>query len=549
MDATTKQAALDIPEVVSENTIQQDLVKIWESVFEQSISTDDDFFELGGDSIKAMALVSKINRRFGVLLQIEEIFEDGSFDYQINRIQGVQSPSTENIKRAPVQEFYPLSNTQKGFFALSHINPETVSCNIPIVYKVYGGMDLALAKNSMREIIRRHEILRTSFRIEGSKVVQEVLDKVEFDIPTVERGDRSIREVVESLVKPHNLEAPPLFRVMAIMVEGEVKFLLFDSHHIISDLISLNLFLKEFFLLYRGEPLTPLKNQYKDFAYWQQERMSEVKIKNRDFWLEAFDEVPPKINLPVATETLETYKYNGDTYKFEFDHHEIIELREVCKKEKVSQFTFMMSLFYAFLYKISNQTDLVVGLTSHGRNVPEFHNLIGVFVNTLPVRTQVDPNLSFLDFVHQFKTEIPKYFANQDFPYDSVLQELRAKNLIQNRGLFNVMFEHHQVDWQDPKLNLVDRPLLAPKCDLAFQVGNKVAGEQGAEIILFVEFNKNIFKRETIKILSKYFSSLVEELTTNINTKISDLGDYEAFKNGPYELQEKFHKIDLRHEL
>jgi len=438
MDITTNQDLLNGSQVDSKNSVQQELEKIWEIVFERPINTDDDFFELGGDSIKAMALVSKINRKFGVLLQIEEIFEDGSFNYQLSRIQDTQNPSTENIKRAPVQEFYPLSNTQKGFFAISHMNPETVSCNIPIVYKVYGGLDLGLARNSMREIVRRHEILRTSFRIEGSKVVQEVLDQVEFDIPTVERGDRSIREVVEACVKPHNLEAPPLFRVTAILVEGEVKFLLFDSHHIISDLISLNLFLKEFFLLYRGEPLTPLKNQYKDFAYWQQERMAEVNAQNKDFWLEAFDEVPPPINLPVATEEMEEHKFNGDTYKFEFDHHEIIELREVCKKEKVSQFTFMMSLFYAFLYKISNQKDLAVGLTSHGRNVPEFHNLIGVFVNTLPVRMQVDPTLNFLDFVNQFKRIIPKYFANQDFPYDSVLQQLRAKQLIQNRGLFNV---------------------------------------------------------------------------------------------------------------
>ena len=546
MDATAKQDTLANVQVDSTNIIQSDLIKIWEDVFNRQISPEDDFFQLGGDSIGAMSLVSKINRKFGVLLQIEEIFENSSFAYQLNRIENKHVSSAVSINRAPDLESYPLANTQKSFYTINQLNPNSISGNVPLVIKVIGGLNVEFCQKSILEIIRRHDMLRTAFRIEGAKVVQEVLDDIEFEIVVIERKDESMRELMDKYVKPFDLAVPPLFRIFAVRKNDTINYLIFDSHHIISDLISINVFLNELITLAKGDPLNPLKIQYKDFAYWQQKQLPEIVSKQKDFWMDTFDKVPPKINLP--TDPFEEIKtgFKGDTYKFEFEKEEIFRLKELCKKEKVTQFTFVMALFYVFLHKISNQDDLVVALSSHGRKYPELHDLIGVFVNTLPVRMKIDPNLSFSTFLEEFKQQVPKYFANEDFSYDLILQHLRANNIIKFEGLFNVMFEYHIVNTDESHLSVVDRPLLVPKCDLALQVG-----ERGTkELVFFVEYAKNIFRRDSIIMLSKYFSSLMKEVIECIDIEISDISSFTNFKEAPHKLDEKYHKIDkIRHFL
>lgn len=532
------------PKVVDE------LIKIWEGVFEHQVSAGDNFFQLGGDSIKAMELISKINRKFGILLQIEEIFEDGSLAYQLDRIQNKSSYTGRSLKPAPVQDKYPLSNTQRNFFTVSQFDPDGVTCNVPIIYKVYNDLDIDKSNESIKEVIRRHHVLRTSYYIDGAKVVQEVVDDVDFDIITIDRKGRSIRQLLEEYIKPYDLKKPPLFRVYAIRMEGIVKLLIIDSHHSVSDLISLHNFTREMLALNRGESLEPLPVQYKDFAYWQQHKMPEVSQKQQGFWMDTFAKVPPKINLPMDVDQSSQGKFYGDTYKFEFEGFEIFKMRELCKRENISQFTFIMSLFYVFLHKISNQDDLVVGISSHGRHYPEVHKLVGAFVNTLPIRMKVAPGLSFSSFVQQFKVQIPKYFANQDYSYDLVLQNLRAKNVIQHQGLFNVFFEHFIIDWYDPKLNLVDRPSLVPKTDFAMFVGNKVASDLGREeVLFFVEYNKNKFSLDTIEMLAKYFSVLVDEVIQDIDMEIAELKSFADFKNGPHQEVKKYHLIDPRHDL
>lgn len=503
------------------------LLKIWEEVFEQTVKQSDDFFQLGGDSLKAMKLISKINKRFGVLLQLDDIFHNASFKYQLDRILDNENETAKKIPPAYIADYYPVSDAQRRFFILHLLDSQSVDYNIPVVLKVAGEMDLDRCRAAFSKIIERHEILRTTFELDGVQIIQKVQKEFAFDLEVINRDEGAIENNASQCIQPFELNIPPLFRVFAIKQKERIAYLVLDFHHIIMDLLSYNTLLDEFVKNYHDQDLEELPIQYKDYAVWQKNNKDEVLIdQQREFWMETFETIPSRLNLPVDNYYVDpSLRNQGDTYHFKLLNHLSSKLKQVCQAEKVSMFTVISATFYLLLSKLTKQKDFVVGLSTHGRQHTQLFDLIGVFINTVPIRVKIDPAHNYQQLLQEHKSKMAGYLANQDYSYDLILDDLRKKQLIENDNLFNVMLEYHKfknqkIESSEFYLEKVSIPNTSSRFDLSL-----IVAEDENEVRFSLDYSKGLFQKNTIESFANEFEALLQKITEEVGFELKDYFD------------------------
>ena len=255
------------------NEAEEKLVKIWQEVLGvEKISINDNFFELGGHSLKATNLAVKIHKVFNAGLTLGEIFAASTIKNMALRIGTAKEKAFTAIDRIDVQEYYPVSSSQKRLFIINQLEGNNTTYNLPSMVMIDGKLDLERFNHVFEELVKRHESLRTSFTMIGEEPVQIIHDDLNIDIEYTEGAEDQMRELVTNFIKPFDLGQAPLLRVALAKVNPNRHLLMFDLHHIIADGVSAVILVKEFASLYSGDKLPELKIQYKDFAAWQNAR-------------------------------------------------------------------------------------------------------------------------------------------------------------------------------------------------------------------------------------------------------------------------------------
>ncbi len=404
---------IDRGEIIApRNEIEAKLLKIWQKILgRDQIGVTNDFFEVGGHSLKATRLTAHILKEMNVEISLLEIFEKSTIAEMAELIAQKEKSTYSTIEPIEIQGYYPASSAQKRLFVLEKLDKNSLSYNMPFIMNIDDEVDPERLEIVLNELIKRHEVLRTSFELVDGETVQRVHKDVEFKINYLQLGSDNdeIEKIVKDFIRPFDLSQAPLLRVDLVKLEDK-HLLMIDMHHIISDGVSRNIFFNELIKLYDGEELPPLRIQYKDFAAWQNKLFESEKMKKQeDYWLETFADgvngnVIPVLNLPTDYPRPAIMSFEGDRHRFQIDKELTSELNKLASNKGATLFMVLLSAYNILLSKYSGQEDIIVGTPIEDRTHADLELVMGMFVNTLALRNKADGNKVYPEFLQDIKS-------------------------------------------------------------------------------------------------------------------------------------------------
>ncbi len=519
--------------IAPRNKIEAKLLTLWADVLEMEeskISVDANFLELNGNSLRTIMLISKIFKEFEVRVPLAQVFQQPTIIGLAQYIRSAEETKYYTIDPAEKKEYYPLTSSQKRLYFIQQMYPESIVYNLTMARALDSRFDKDKIEHTFRQMIRRYEILRTSFTMSGDEPVQRVLDAADvvFNIEYHDIANEEKRpddtEIVQRIVRPIDLSQPPLFRVGLVKVGENEYFLILDKHHIIMDAVSFNVFFGDFFSLFEGKEPEPVKLHYKDYAEWQNsDRMKEVAAGQKEFWLKEFDGDIPVLNIPTDYVRSDIQSSEGSSIDFMIKDDTFDQLRVFANNEEVTSFVLFLSFFNILLSNLSGQEDIVVGTGTAGRGHQDLEKILGMFVNTLALRNYPVGNVTFREFVGDVKKRTLDVFDNQDYQFEDLVETLPLEVDVSRNPLFDVMIVGQDIPVSEgDKAALQFTPLKyrnrTTMYDLTF-----VFRESENGINMTFEYSTSLFKEEAIETLIRFFKNIVSFALTQPDRTLKEI--------------------------
>ncbi len=508
--AGVRDVLLDSPYVPPAGEAQETMSRVWKEFFGlDRVGIKDDFFELGGDSLKAMNLSNLLQKEMDVDIPVPEFFNNPTVETLAQfASQHAVKETFDAIPAAEQKEYYPLSTAQTRIYLLQQMDPNATPYNeqIALVLQPKGDLDIEKITETFRELIQRHESFRTSFHLVEGEPRQRIHDDVPFEIEFQESSSPlsplPSREHL-SFIRPFDLSQPPMFRVQLVKQPEKEYILVVDIHHIISDGTSQAVLVRDFAALYAGEELPPLEVTYKDFAQWQNQRYLSAAFRRREtYWLHRFDPEQgdfPELELPYDSPRAAVLRFEGGKTGFTFDASETAPLREIAKAEGVTLFMTLLALFKLLLSKLSGQEDIITGTPVAGRRHADVRDIIGIFINTLALRTHLTAGAPLREFLAEIKRYTLQAFENQDYPFDRLVETVVRRRNTSRNPLFDVLFALQNIDRPEAQLpGLSIKPYETETRTSRFDI-SLTAYENGEELLFGVEYSTALFEPGTVE--------------------------------------------------
>lgn len=509
------------------------------------INPEEPLTTLGLDSLKIFELKNRVEVDLEVEVSVADFFEGMSTRSLVTKIL-VQmmtdgSPSlslTQPQRNTSNTSIYPLSFAQQGLWFINQLSPDTPTYNIPIVISLQGCINLAALQDSLNEIIRRHEVLRTNFTVIDGQPVQVINQAVPLTlmvedlhvIPESDRDNTAQRLASEFAQQPFDLSAQSLLRAKVLQINEKSYHLIVTLHHIIADGWSIGVFIKELAALYEafsaGKPpsLFELPIQYRDFLNWQQKWFNSERIHlSLTYWKQKLQGEIPVLSLPTDRPRPPVQTFKGAQTKLVLSQTLKKELKNLSREQGVTLFMTLLAAFKILLYRYTGQIDILVGSPIANRNRAEVKSLIGFFVNVLVLRTEISGDLSFQDFLARVKSTALEAYVHQDLPFEKLVEELQPSRDLSYNPLFQVMFVLQNAP--KPNFSLSDVSVSykegyngTSKFDLTLFMDDT---EQG--LVATCEYNTDLFNTDTMTRMLGHFQTLLESIVGDPEQCISEL--------------------------
>lgn len=523
--------ALPAPKIESEeytapaDPFEEKLVEIWQNVLGvKRIGVNDNFFEIGGHSLKATIMLARIHKELNIEVPIWEIFNTPTIRGISGYIRDAEETKYDSIKPAAVQDYYPLSSAQKRLFILNQFENIGTSYNMPMVFWVEGNLDCNRLEIVMKQLIARHETLRTSFNFIDGNPVQIIHPEVEFKIEIQNLEEPQVNEAIQQFIRPFDLKRGPLLRIKIIMVKPGLSVLLFDMHHIIADGVGMALLIRDFVDLYEGKVLSELKVQYKDYAVWQSEQVAAGKFEKQEkYWLNMFRDEVPVLNMPTDYPRPSFQSFEGDDLYSEIGPDLTASLNRLVKETGTTLYMILLATFNILLSKYSGQEEIVVGTPIAGRPHADLEKIIGLFINTLAMRNCPAGDKSFMKFLVEVKQNTLATFENQDYQLEELLNKLGTPRDLSRNPLFDTIFALDNIDFQtitigDLRFTPYEMEFKTSKVDFTLD-----AQERKGRIELRLEYCTGLFKKETMERMLGHFQNILKSITVNPRIRLDEI--------------------------
>ncbi|WP_053375085.1 non-ribosomal peptide synthetase [Paenibacillus sp. FJAT-27812] len=520
-------AALSDGYVSPRNETESQLAALWEEVLGSSpVGVKDDFFALGGHSLKAMTLIARMKRHFGVDVPLRKLFEAATVEAVAIYIDHADKAAQSAISKAPEQPHYPLTPAQERLFVLSRFEGAGISYNLPRVMTIEGPLEWEHVQKVFRKLVSRHEAFRTAFSLADGEPVQRILldDDIAFRVIRREAKEEELLPYIDRFIRTFDLEKAPLLRVELIQLAAEKHVLLCDMHHIIADGVSMSLFMKEFAELYDGAELPPLRVSYKDYAVWLGSEDGKSALKRQEqYWLEAFAEEVPLLALPTDYPRPAVQSFKGANHAVRAGSALKDGLNETAARTGTTLYMVLLAAYNVLLHKYSGQTDIVVGTPVAGRPHADVEPVIGMFVNTLALRSYPESTKSFGQLLEEIKQATLAALDNQHYPFNTLVEKLDLPRDLSRNPLFDTMFSLQNINMDTRELtglSIEPYPFEggAAKFDLSLE-----ATESEDEIIIGFEYGTALFKRETIERMGDHFIHILQVIAGNPEVLLGEL--------------------------
>ena len=447
--------------------------------------------------------------------------------------KAARASDSTRIQRRSERGRAPLSFSQLRLWFLDQLVPGSASYLIPMAVRLKGVLDADALEVSLRKLTQRHEILRTSFISVEGQPSQIIAPELAVTLPLVSLKDVAEREretlaykfIFEESQTPFNLAQAPLWRAKLLKLDTHDHVLLLMMHHIIADEWSLGVLLREVAALYEARAALPeLAIQYADFAAWQQEWLQgEECRKQLSYWKNQLAKPLAVLELPTDSSRPPVSSFRGDKEWLSFPPDRTRRLKELASQQGATLFMTLLAVFSTLLHRYTGQTDIVVGTPVANRNRKETEGLIGCFVNTLVLRTDFSDDPGFTELLLRVRKSALGAYANQDLPFEKLVEELQPERDLSRNPLCDVFFVFQNTPMPSSELAGLE---LAPmqvdnataKLDLTLSLSEESSGLTG-----YLEYSTDLFRAATIKRMGGHLNILLEGLTANAQQPVSAL--------------------------
>ena len=432
----------------------------------------------------------------------------------------------------------PLSFSQEPMWLLDQLEPGNSAYNRPTNISLTGKLNVAALEQSLNEIIRRHEILRTSFDQIHGKPFQKINPNITFKLPIVELSNLNDENkeievqnlAIEEAQQTFDLTQAPLIKAKLLRLHEQEHILLLTMHHIVFDGWSMGVLLKELAAIYEafstGKPssLPELPIQYADFAVWQKQQQQTEKLESQlSYWKTQLGGNLPILELPTDRGRVAVQSFRGAKHSLLLPNHLVASLKALSLKENVTLFMTLLAAFQILLYRYTSEKDIIVGTPIAGRNSTKTEILIGVLINTLVLRNKLNSNLTFTELLAQVREVALGAYANQDVPFDKLVEELQPERNLSHNPLFQVLFQlrnlpEEKIEVQGLKFESYHLETGIALLDLALEIEEKLEG-----LVCVFKYNTDLFDAFSIERIAIHFQTLLEGIVENPQQQISQL--------------------------
>ncbi|MED1724567.1 non-ribosomal peptide synthetase [Brevibacillus parabrevis] len=509
---------------------EQQTANVWGDVLGyEEISVSAEFFEIGGDSLHAMRVMNSFQQHFGMAVEIGKVLEcqtiEGFAAYLEEKERKKKKEDSEwSILPVVKEEFYPASSVQSRIFLLSQFEGAESAYHMTAAVELTGKLDKQAVSRAFQSIARRHEAFRTSFELREDIVVQRIHAELPFEVDFLHADEKSIHEHLKKYCQPFNLGRAPLIRVALFEVAEDRHVLFVDMHHIISDGESVNLMLREFCSLYRGQSLPEPRVHYKDFVAWQRQQENSIaKKQQEDYWRQTLDGEMPVLPLPYDYPRPPVLSYEGAVSELEVGGDLSRRLRELAASQGVSLYILLLSAYYVLLSKYSGQQDIIIGSPVAGRLHKDTETMIGMFVNSLPLRSQPQGEKRFDTFVAEVKQTVLAALQHQEYSFEKMVEMANVQRDISRNPLFDTMFILHTVHTGELQLpDVAVKPYPIDRANAKYDL-TWMASEDDGAIRFNIEYATKLFKQATIENMGVHFIQILQSIVTDPFVPISGI--------------------------
>jgi amino acid adenylation domain-containing protein len=529
--------------VVARTPVEELLVQIWRDVLGiQAVGIYDNFAELGGHSLLATQVISRIRAGVQIEIPLRAIFETPTIaglaqfiEKTLRQGTGVVFPPFVRIAR---DQDIPLSFAQQRLWIIDQMTPGGSAYNIPVAARMRGSLRKDVLERSLREVVQRHEILRTTFVMCDEQPVQRIHDSEQVfslhtidlrELPLSEREERIRYWMQRESDQAFDLFSGPLFRARLLLLDEDDALLLWTMHHIVSDGWSSGILLGEVSSLYnafvqnRPSPLSPLPIQYADYALWQRQWLQgSVLQRQEEYWRQQLAGSAP-LNLFTDHPRPPEQTTHGATQVLRLPEELSQRLQELSQQEGVTLFMLLLAAFQVLLARYSGQEDITVGTPIANRTREEIEGVIGFFVNTLVLRTDLSGSPTFREVVRRVREISLGAYAHQDLPFEYLVERLQPERDPSRHPFFQVLFDfQYRLAMPDPLTGLQVESLPFEQQSAKFDL-SLMARESDRGIICSLEYNTDLFEQGTIERLLANWQTLLEGIVLHPEQLVSDL--------------------------
>ena len=452
--------------------------------------------------------------------------------------KGTASQQSSSIQKCDRSKPLPLSFSQQRMWLLDQLEPGGVVYNRPTHFRLSGVLDVEALEQSLQEIVQRHEVLRSRFptikgqpslKIEASLPV--LLPLVDLSHPLETERHKQLQHIVDKDARtPFDLTAAPLFRLQLVKLSEKEHWLLFSLHHIVFDGWSAGVLQKEITVLYsafstqQASPLPELAVQYVDFAQWQRQQLNETRIQSQlKYWKSKLGGELPVLELPTDRPRSQSATDEGAVYVHRLPTTLVDSLKSLSQQADATLFMTLLATFKVLLYKYTQQTDIAVGVPVAGRDRAVTETLIGIFINTIVLKTTLSENPTFQDYLAQVRKTSLEAYANQSVPFEEVVKVLRPNRKLKN-PFFQVFFQLRNLSNEVSHAeDLLIEPIKLEREAVSFDLSLDIVNKE-SELVCHFQYPTALFDSNTVAQIAEDFQALLCDISTNPLTRINAIG-------------------------
>jgi len=545
--ALTKPDSFDSTSTVQfvspRNQEEELLAGLWSDILKISkVGIYDNFFDLGGHSLLATQLISRVRDAFDVELPLKALFDDPTIANLATQIDVFRSQGSGNdvpeIEKADRSADLPLSFSQQRLWFLDQLQPGGSFYNIPSAFKLKGQLNFEALQKSIKLLIQRHEVFRTTFADKSGKPVQVISDNLELnleieDLTGLEKDACEIeirKRAKAEATYAFNLATGPLIRVKLLKTSNVEHIIIFTVHHIISDGWSMGIMISEIATFYEAfstenEPeIDELSIQYADYATLQKNWLQGEVLENQlNYWKDKIGIDPPVLELPIDHPRPAVQTFAGSSITREIPAELTQKIKQLSSQESVTPFMMLLAAFQSLLHRYSGQDDIIVGSPIANRRHSETEKLIGFFVNNLILKNTFADDPEFGELLRQVRETTLASYAHQDIPFEQLVDALVTKREMSHPAIFQVMFVFQNlpasgIDLPDLRMESLNEETNSAKFDLSVTMGETIDS-----LVMSFEYNTDLFEPGTIERMMTHFENLLYSVVEDSEQVISEI--------------------------